>query len=203
MGSRNTTPLRNQLFTWNSVDWRHRDPPPYAFLRRLVTAAAIVGLGLAAAGCAQSMSEFARDGDGTVASAYPASSGPATLTPGDPQTVAVARPAVLVEEMTVPASQSPTARTTAPMAIAPAAAQVAEAEQPNLRIEPAAVNLNRVPEEPKSKLLTPAEKAKVIAQLEALAKKQSATLGEKSKDCAAQDLDPARRLASATGDGGC
>ena len=150
------------------------------------------------------MSEFARGGDGATATTYPTSSGPVILEPGDPQTVAsVARPAVLVDETTVPVSRSPTARTTAPMAIAPPAAQVAEAEQPDTGIEPAAVNLNRVPEQPKSKLLTPAEKAKVIAQLEALAKKQSATLDKKSKDCSAQNLDPAQRVASATGDGGC
>ena len=148
------------------------------------------------------MSEFAR-GDGTTASAYPTSGTPDILAPGDPQTVsAVVRPAVLVDETTVPASAA-TARTTAPMAIAPPAGRVAEAEQPDLAIEPAAVNLNRVPEQPKSKLLTPAEKAKVIAQLEALAKKQSASLGKNSKDCSAQNLDPAQRVASATGDGGC
>ncbi len=62
-----------------------------------------------------------------------------------------------------------------------------------------------MPEQPKSKLLTPTEKAKVIAELEALAKKQSATLGKtkKSTACAADKVDPAQRVASATGDGGC
>ena len=166
-----------------------------------MAAIAIMGLGLAASACTQSMSEFDA---GRATAALPASTAPVALAPGDPQTVAsVTRPAVLVEETTVPASQALTARTTVPMAIAPPAARVAAAEQPDLRIEPAAVNLNRVPEQPKSKLLTPEEKARVIAQLEALAKKQSATLGEKSKDCSAQNLDPAQRVASATGDGGC
>ena len=165
---------------------------------------AIVGLGFAATGCAQSMSEFARTGDS--ASAYPASGAPVALTPSDPQVASVARPAVLVDETTVPAKpRSQSTRSSAPMEIAPRAAEVASAEEPDTAIAPAAVNLNQVPAQPKSKLLTPDEKAKVIAELEALAKKQSATLGKakKSTACAADNLDPKQRLASATGDGGC
>ena len=42
-------------------------------------------------------------------------------------------------------------------------------------------------------------------KLEALAKKQSTALGksEKSAACTQDNLDPAHRVASATGDGGC
>ncbi len=177
-------------------------------LRRLAAAAAIVGLGLVASGCAQSMSEFARNAD-QQPTAYPA--------PGDPQTMAGARPAVLVDESTVPLSQSKqTARSAAPMTISPPQADVASVEQPSVASTPAAAkldpaiapsanNLNQVPAQPKSKLLTPDEKAKVIAELEALAKKQSATLdkSKKSTACASDNLDPAQRVASATGDGGC
>ncbi len=180
-------------------DGRLRRPAPHVLLQRLTAAAAIIGLGLLASGCAQSMSEFARTG--TTASASPVS-----LDPADPQAVAsVTRPAVLVDEATVPMPPRGTIRTTAPMEIAPPAAEIAKAEPPDAGIAPAAVNLNQVPEQPKSKLLTPAEKAKVIAELEALAKKQSAALSQakKSTSCAADKVNPAERVASATGDGGC
>ena len=128
------------------------------------------------------------------------------LAPADPQAVAtVSRPAVLVDETTVPMPPRNSARTTAPMEIVPSAAETATVVEPDTGIAPSAVNLNQVPEQPKSKLLTPDEKAKVIAELEALAKKQSATLGraKKSTACAAEPVDPAARVASATGDGGC
>jgi len=184
----------------NYPDGRRRHLVSRVPLRRAAAAFAVVGLALAASGCAQSMSEFAQTG--TVASTKPVS-----LDPTDPQAVAsVTRPAVLVDEKTVPIAPRQTARTTAPMEIAPPAAEVAKAEQPDAGIAPAAINLNDVPEQPKSKLLTPAQKAKVIAELEALAKKQSAQLdrAKKSTACAAdKKVDPAARLASATGDGGC
>ena len=182
----------------NSPDGRRRRPAPRVPFRRLTAAAAIIGLGLAAAGCAQSIGGFADLGP-------EASARPVALAPAEPQAMAtVARPAVLVNETTVPTPQRST-RATAPMEIVPPKAEVATAVEPDTGIAPSAVNLNQVPEQPKSKLLSPAEKAKVIAELEALAKKQSATLdkGKKSKACSAQDLDPAQRVASATGDGGC
>ncbi len=187
------------------VDWRFRHPASLASSRGWLLVAAVIGLGLAASGCAQSLSEFARNdaSAGTTATAYPA--------PGDPQTMAsMARPAVLVDETTEPVPTARSARTTAPMAIVPATADLASTAQPaaaapDRAIAAAAVNLNQLPTQPRSKLLTPEEKAQVIAELEALAKKQSATLGKgkKSSDCAADSLDPAARLASATGDGGC
>lgn len=195
------------------VDWRFRHPASLASSRGWLIVAAVIGLGLAASGCAQSMSEFARNdaSAGTTATAYPSANAPTSLAPGDPQTMAsMARPAVLVDETTEPAPTARTARTTAPMAIVPATADLAStaqpaAAEPDRAIAAAAVNLNQLPAQPRSKLLTPEEKAQVIAELEALAKKQSATLGKakKSSDCAADNLDPATRLASATGDGGC
>jgi hypothetical protein len=187
------------------VDWRFRHPASLASSRGWSIVAAVISLGLAASGCAQSMSEFARSdaSAATTATAYPSAD--------DPKTVAsMARPAVLVDETTEPVPTARSAQTTAPMAIVPATADLASTEQP-AAAEPdranaaAAVNLNQLPAQPSSKLLTPEEKARVIAELEALAKKQSATLGrtKKSADCAADSIDPAARLASATGDGGC
>ncbi len=185
------------------TEWRTSRPASTASVRRWLAVAAVLGLGLAASGCAQSMSEFARDADGTASSAYPASAQPTTLAPGNPGTVA-SRPAVMVEERTVAASPAPAARTTAPMAIAPPAAETASVAPPSEGIAPSVANLNRVPEQPKGKLLTPTEKAKVIAELEALAKKQGAALDKSRKAaCASDDLNPAQRVASATGDGGC
>ncbi len=210
------------------ADRRHLRPVSTASLRSWLAVAVVVGLGLAASGCAQSLSEFARNGDGTAASSYPASTAPTTLAPGDPGSVAT-RPAVMVDERTVAVTQSParSAPTSAPMAIAPMAstpapaattppaAEVATAAPLSDRatavprsdraIAPSALNLNQVPAQPKSKLLTPDEKAKVIAELEALAKKQSAELdADKNAACAASDdLNPAQRVASATGAGGC
>lgn len=182
-----------------SPDGRLRRPLARLLSHRLTAVAAIVGLGLAASGCAQSIGGFADIGP-------QASTKPVALSPSDPQTVAgIARPAVMVDESTVPIPPKGTVRTTAPMEIAPPAAEIAKAEPADQGIAPAAVNLNEVPEQPKTKLLTPAEKAKVIAELEALAKKQSAQLSrsKKSTACAADKVNPAERVASATGDGGC
>lgn len=71
-------------------------------------------------------------------------------------------------------------------------------------------NLGAAPEEPKSKLLTPEEKAKVIADLEALAKSQEAAV-EKSRKAAAtacgssvkNALDPEAKLKSEAAGQGC
>lgn len=182
--------MRIRLLTPKTPDWRLRRPVELVVVRRLSAAAAIIGLGLLASGCAQSMGELA--GGGMAATTRPAS-----LTADG---TATTQPAVLTEEMTVPmrSAHAP------PMRIEPPAPQVTSLEQ-DQSIAPAAVNLNRVPDQPSGKLLTPTEKAKVIAELEALAKKQSAALDKDSKSaaCAADKLDPAKRVASATGDGGC
>lgn len=62
-------------------------------------------------------------------------------------------------------------------------------------------NLNIRPPEPTSRLLSPAQKARVVAELEALADRQGASFGEsagKSRNTcigdAAKSLDPAARL---------
>jgi hypothetical protein len=70
--------------------------------------------------------------------------------------------------------------------------------------------VNQVPEGPKSKLLTPEEKAKVMADLEALAKSQEAAV-EKSRKASASacgnsvknSLDPESRLKSEAAGQGC
>jgi hypothetical protein len=71
-------------------------------------------------------------------------------------------------------------------------------------------NLNQVPEGPKSKLLTPEEKAKVIADLEALAKSQAAAVEKSRKATTAQcgdavknSLDPEAKLKAAAAGQGC
>ncbi len=172
---------------------------------RWLATAIVVVLGLAASGCAQSMSEFAQTSSAmpTTAAAYP-SNGPVALTPpgasDEPATVgSVMQPAVMVEEATVPAPRSGVA-TRAPMAITPSA-ETADAEPAPAATTNGYPNLGAPPEQPKSKLLTPEEKAKVIADLEALAKKQSAGLGKSASDCSKETLDPAQRLADASGDG--
>jgi hypothetical protein len=179
-----------------SPDWQRRQAVANAPLRRLFPVAAVVGLALAAAGCAQSMSPFAMGGPGPSAeSTSLTSEGAGSVT---------TQPAVLTEETTVPVSRNGT-DSTAPMAFSPRAPQATSAEQPETGIAASANNLNRVPEQPKSKLLSPAERAKVIAELEALAKKQSTELGkdQQSTDCSNQKVDPAQRVVGATGDGGC
>ena len=132
-----------------------------------------------------------------------ASARPTSLTSDGAGSVTT-QPAVLTEETTVPVSRNG-ADSTAPMAFVARAPQATSAEQPDTGIAPSASNLNRLPEQPNSKLLSPAERAKVIAELEALAKKQSTELGkdQQSADCAAQKVDPAQRVVGATGDGGC
>ena len=117
---------------------------------------------------------------------------------------ATTQPAVLTEETTVPASRNG-ADATAPMAFSPRVPQATSAEQPDTGIAASANNLNRVPEQPNSKLLSPAERAKVIAELEALAKKQSTELGQdqKSTDCTTKKVDPAQPGTGATANAGC
>lgn len=71
-------------------------------------------------------------------------------------------------------------------------------------------NLNQVPADQKSKLLTPEEKAKVIADLEALAKSQEAAIEKARKadstqcdDAVQKSLDPEAKLKSAATGQGC
>ena len=139
---------------------------------------ATVGLGLAVSGCAYSLSEFA---------GAPKQQ-PAVLTGVTPEDAAMPaiplKPAALVEEgpaATPPASSEPRA-----------AATDAPGSYPNI---------NAVPDQPKSKLLSPEEKARVIVELEALAKAQgpaTATARKIAKsECdqnAAMVLDPEEQL---------
>ena len=76
--------------------------------------------------------------------------------------------------------------------------------------EAAYPNINAVPLPPKSKLLTPEEKAKVIAELEALAKGQEAAVDKTRKAAATKcgaavqkALDPEAKLKSEVAGQGC
>lgn len=173
-------------------DWAVAHAP----LRRLFPVATVIGLGLALAGCAQSMSQFAQGGLGPSAQS--------TSLMSDGTASATTQPAVLTEETTVPASRNGAAAT-APMAFAPRSPETTSVEQPATGIAASANNLNRVPEQPNSRLLSPTERAKAIAELEALAKKQSTELGkdQKSTDCTTKKVDPAQPVAGATVDAGC
>ena len=66
-------------------------------------------------------------------------------------------------------------------------------------------NINKVPEQPKGKLLSPEEKAKVIAELEALAKGQEARAAnsKKTAKCATDIVKPADRLKGETAGAEC
>ena len=71
-------------------------------------------------------------------------------------------------------------------------------------------NLNQVPTDQKAKLLTPEEKAKVIAELEALAKGQEAAVDKTRKAAATKcgaavqkTLDPEAKLKSEVAGQGC
>jgi hypothetical protein len=134
--------------------------------------AIVLPLGLS--GCGYTLSEFARP------------VGNAAATPGEAPRSNVAtalavplQPTALVETDTRRATSGAESR-------------------PNAGAYP---NINVVPPEPKGKLLTPEEKAKVIAELEALARSQGASM-ERSRDAArdacadkaAKKLDPEARL---------
>jgi hypothetical protein len=110
----------------------------------------------------------------------------------------VARPAVMVEERTVPVS---TPKAGAPQNLAPPMRAASAEPEPLPPASRGTPNLAAPAEQPKSKLLTPDEKAKVIAELEALAKSQSAQLRKSSKsDCANETVPPGKRVASAGGE---
>ena len=62
------------------------------------------------------------------------------------------------------------------------------------------------PQQPKSKLLSPEEKARVVAELEALARSQNGTSAADKAKCdeeAAKALDPEQRLKRDLADGEC
>jgi hypothetical protein len=164
---------------------------------RALAAFLVAGMALALGGCAQSMSEFAQ-------AAAPGSSqtGPLMLDPQATSTTTigsgVARPAVLVEETTVPVQRQGQAAASAPPL--PVPTETSASATPD-----GYPNINQVPQQPKGKLLTPEEKAKVIAELEALAKAQNAgaAKSQKSTKCATETVKPADRLKGETAGGEC
>jgi hypothetical protein len=145
------------------------------------TAVFVVGLGLALSGCAYSMSEFAQS------SPVEAPAGPVVLSDGVPAPnvapALTAAPTALVEEEAPPLPRTaPTQPSDDTASIAPAATG-------------GYPNINAVPPKSKGKLLTPEEKARVIADLEALARTQGKETEKvrqaQATECAA---DAAKRL---------
>jgi len=162
-------------------------------VRRPFAISLVLGVALATSGCAYTMGDFSR---GSTAAATPASD--ATMTGAPP-----VQPATYVVDTTDKPYAAPATLTSLPQggASASAAAPAATGAFPNL---------NQVPEGPKSKLLTPEEKAKVMSDLEALAKSQEAAV-EKSRKASASacgnsvknSLDPEARLKSEAAGQGC
>jgi hypothetical protein len=153
--------------------------------RRTRAAVLVVVVGLAASGCMMGRSEFARP----VAQSRPASQ-PMVL-PGaslgdQVGSIAAAEPVVAV------ASPEPE---TEPMALSD--------PQPL----PAGAAGKPAPADPKSKVLSPEEKARLIAELEALARSQDARAPASDpaacNDAAATAADPEKRLNGDFGTGGC
>ena len=109
----------------------------------------------------------------------------------------------------LPASDS---AATASLPVKPATyvTQTTDAASPPPTTEASYPNLSKVPAEPKSKLLSPEEKAKVIADLEALARSQEASVERSRKDSAARcneavknALDPEAALKGEAAGQGC
>jgi hypothetical protein len=151
--------------------------------RSLIAAAVVVAAAAATSGCAYTMSDFDR---GASANATPAD---VTTTGALPM-----KPATYVVDST-DAPQAATA--TPPVSPAPATT----ASYPNL---------NQIPAEPKSQLLSPDQKAKVISELEALAKSQEAAVDKVRKDAASaceaavkNALNPEAKLKSEAAGQGC
>jgi len=150
--------------------------------------ALIVAVGLAAGGCMTGRSEFAQP----VAQSRPASQ-PMVLSGaelGDQVgSIAAVEPAVAVEPDSQPEAE--------PLALSEPQPLPAAAAAPG----------KTSPAQPKSKLLSPEEKAHLIAELEALAKSQDAraAAGEPTecKDGGGTALDPETRLNGDFGTGEC
>lgn len=130
---------------------------------RGLAAAAVALLALSLSGCALGLSEFSRTASNT-ANALPVKQ--AVLE----DSAVPLKPAALVEEE--PAK---------PLPDAPAAVAVETVAPPTDY-----PNLNQAPAQPKSKVLSPEEKQKVIAELEALAKSQGEVLARERAKARAQ-----------------
>jgi hypothetical protein len=158
---------------------------PHLIARRLLSLTLVAGLAVATSGCAYTMGEF----DQKAAANAPASTDNAATS------ALPMKPATYVVDTTDMPSHA--ASTGLP---APAPNSAAEAYP----------NMNQVPQGPKSTLLSPAEKAKVIADLEALAKSQEAAVETSRKRAVAQcgdavknTLDPEAKLKSEAAGQGC
>lgn len=149
---------------------------------RAMTVAALGATALALSGCAYGMGEFAQSRQNRVPVAE-------TTQTGIP-----VKPATYVVDSTTPPAAIPTSASVPPPATSAAGFP----------------NMNQVPPPPKGKLLTPAEKAKVIADLEALARGQEAAVDKLGKtpsakcdDAVLKSLDPEAKLKSEVAGQGC
>jgi hypothetical protein len=129
--------------------------------RRGFGAAIVIVAALQLSGCAMGIGEFAKNSDRAALTKDVAV---------DDTTTASLKPAALVEEEPAAAAEK-----------TPAAVAVEAAVPPS-----GYPNLNAVPPTRTSKLLTPEEKAKVIAELEGLAQKQAVALNKERAAQAAQ-----------------
>ena len=153
---------------------------PLPRLRSLLALSLVAGIAVTTSGCAYTMGDFGERGP----AATPAATDATSAMPMKPATY-------VVDTTGAPQGALPRAVSAEPL----------PASYPNL---------GAAPHEPKSKLLTPEEKAKVIADLEALAKSQEAAV-EKSRKAAAaacgssvkNALDPEAKLKSEAAGQGC
>ena len=135
------------------------------------TILAVAALGFLLGGCAYSMSEFAleRPEPASVAAQADATGAAVPLVP-----------TALVDDGPPPAASVTQPATTASLPPAPSSTYPSPGPPPN---------------QPDSTLLSPEEKAKVIAELEALARSQKVTPPPKPQTrCQDETLDPAERL---------
>jgi len=144
----------------------------------------VVGMAVATSGCAYTMGGF----DRPTASATPASID-GTSTGALPM-----KPATYVVDTT-----------DAPPALPRGGAAATTGETAG-----SFPNINQVPQEPKSKLLSPEDKAKVIADLEALARSQEAAVERSRKQASSKcdqavqkSLNPEAKLKSEVAGQGC
>jgi hypothetical protein len=134
-----------------------------SYARQGFAAALVFGAAIALSGCALGMSEFSR-------TAAKADAAPVMKEAVLEDPAFQVKPAALVEEDPVPAVEKTPAVAAAETVVPPTGAYP---------------NFNTLPAQPNGKLLTPEEKAKVIAELEALAKSQGDALAKERATAAA------------------
>ena len=152
---------------------------------RSVTLLIVCAIAASTSGCAYTMGEFDRTADAR----------PASIDAGQTSALPM-KPATYVVDTTNAASTSQSADAAPPL--------------PGNTAAHGYPNFNQVPEGPKSKLLTPEQKAKVIADLEALAKSQEAAVEQTRKQSASKcdeavrnALNPEAKLKSEAAGQGC